>query len=148
MKRPIVAIVLMLAAMVGCITPFDAELHEGLPSNPPALAAAAPSIAYELIVIAPSDSVGRLNGPDLFGERVGRELDQIIREHGIRPTRLDTTPVPGNWLRLTLTRGRQQIRLKAERWDGDRLVSTEEQATRVQQVRSDVALLLDRLLTR
>jgi hypothetical protein len=51
-------------------------------------------------------------------------------------------------MRLTLTRGLDRIHLRAERWDADRFLGTEEHASPVHNVRGDVALLLDRLLKR
>ena len=146
MKRRSVVIALALAAEAACRTSFDAELHEGARSHIQPLSAVAPSFAYELIVIAPSDKVGRINGPVAFGERVGRELDELLRERGVRPTRLEATPVAGRWLRLILTRGRERIRLKSERWEGNRLLGSDEHATPVQRAREDVGLLLDRIL--
>jgi hypothetical protein len=142
------AIALALAAQAACWTSFDAELREGkrAPLHLQPLSTAAPALAYELIVIAPNDKAGRNKEPVALSERVGRELDELLRERGVRPTRLEATPVAGRWLRLTLTRGRERMRLEAERWEGDRLLGRSDHATPVHQVREDVGKLLVQIL--
>jgi hypothetical protein len=142
-----VAILVTLGAATACATPFYEELHDDAARKASPVADTAPTLAYELIVIAANDSVGRLNGPETFGERVGRELDELLRERGVQPARLHAAPVAGDWLRFTLTRGRKQIRLKAEHWKGDRLVLTDDYATPAKNVRADVGRLLDRIVS-
>ena len=146
MKRYSAAILVTLGTATACATPFYEELHDDAPRKVRPIADTAPTLAYELIVIAANDSVGRLNGPETFGERVGKELDGLLRERGVQPTRLDKPLVAGDWLRLTLTRGRKEIHLKAEHWTGARLIRTDEYATPVSKVRDDVGGLLDRIV--
>ena len=108
----------------------------------------------EVLVLVEVGALERDRHAELARRRRARdtELRQVhgqrpaVRERGVQPTRLDKPLVAGDWLRLTLTRGRKEIHLKAEHWTGARLIRTDEYATPVSKVRDDVGGLLARIV--
>ena len=110
------------------------------------VAESAPSVRYELAVIVPGDQA-YLNRPVSFGERVGRAMDDLLRERGVQPVRIDDRPKDGaRWTRLTLIHGRRSVDLTAEEWTGDRVNRVRIYTTGARNPRADVGALLDRLL--
>jgi len=139
------ALAAALLATCACTYKFDEALRPDPWLPPRVLPGSAASLAYELVVIVPSDQTW-LNRSDAFGARVGRGVDDLLLDRGIRPVRLDCEPHDGAWMRLTLVHGRKQVDLRVEQWSGDRLLRERSYATKARGPRQDVGGLLDRFL--
>jgi hypothetical protein len=141
--REVLAALAVLAC--GCSFKLDEALQRD-PSLPQRiLPDSAPSLRYELLVIAPADQTS-LRRTEPFGTRVGWAVDDLLQDRGVRPSRLDGGAHEGAWMRLTLIHGRKQVDLRVEQWSGDRLLRERSYATKAQGPRQDVGDLLDRFL--